>query len=90
MYTTIAPNQLHCDLEPEVLDVLDGTVWVETLLQNVRVSNCHIKQELKDVLVKLSSLCPAAVIPTQLITSVDATHALIIQNDGFRTRDGCM
>ena len=31
----ILPNQLHCQLEPEVLDVLDRTVWAETLLQNV-------------------------------------------------------
>ena len=31
----VLPNQLHCHLEPEVLDVLDGTVWAETLLQNV-------------------------------------------------------
>ena len=53
-----------------------------------RVCNCHIKQEVKDVL-KFSALCPAAVIPTQLIISIDTTHVLIVQNDGFRTRDGC-
>ena len=52
---TVLPNQLHCQLEVVVLDGLDGTVWAETLLQNVRVCDDHIEQEVKDVFVKLST-----------------------------------
>ena len=44
---TVLPNQLHHQLELVVLDVLDGIRCAETLLQNVRVCNCHIKQEVK-------------------------------------------
>ena len=46
----VLPNQLHCQLELVVLDVLDGSVWAEILLQNVRVCNCNIKQEVKNFL----------------------------------------
>ena len=60
MTATVLPNQLHCQLEPVVLDVLDVLdVRAETLLENVRV--CGLPRRTRSERC-IRTFCPAAII----------------------------
>ena len=61
-----------------------GIVWEEVLLENVRISDCHVKKEKRDIFVELSTLCSTGVVPTKLVSTIHTPHVLVVQNDGLR------
>ena len=54
-------------------------------LKNEGIRYSHVKQKVKDVLVKLSAFCSAAIVPPDLVTCVDPTHKRVIVDDGRGT-----
>ena len=53
------------------------------LVQHKRIGNSHIEQKVKYVLVKLYTFLPAAIIASELVTSIHPSHKLIIGDDDF-------
>ena len=61
-----------------------GIVWEEVLLENVRISDCNVKKEKRDIFVEHSTLCSTGVVPTKLVSTIHTPHVLVVQNDGLR------
>ena len=50
-------------------------VWAEVLLENVRISNSHVKKEEQDVFIELSTL--GSTVPTKLVSTIHTPHVLV-------------
>ena len=64
--------------------MLKRLVGAVMLLEDKSVCDGNIEEEMEDVLVKLSTSSPTAVITSHLISSIYVTHVLFIANDGCR------
>lgn len=56
--------------------------------KDVCVGDSNIKEEVEDILVEFSRFATAPVVSSQLITTVDASHVLVVEKKGVRTSDG--
>ena len=68
--TTVIAHELSCQLQSELLQVLVDIVWAEVLLENVRIINCHVKKEERDVFIELYTLGSTGVVPTKLVSTI--------------------
>ena len=81
--TTIVPNELSCQLQPEGLDCGEWYTATVALLEDVGVrdGDGDVKQKIKNVLVEFSALGSAAIAALNLVTPVNSAHKLIVVND---------
>ena len=79
--TTIVPNELSCQLQPEGLDCGEWYTATVALLEDVGVCDGDVKQKIKNVLVEFSALGSAAIVASNLVTPVNSAHKLIVVND---------
>ena len=79
--TTIVPNELSCQLQPEGLDCGEWYTATVALLEDVGVRDGDVKQKIKNVLVEFSALGSAAIVASNLVTPVNSAHKLIVVND---------
>ena len=85
--TAVITDEVGCQLQSKVLDVLDGVVRAVVLVEDVGVGNCHGKQEIINIFIEFPALCAAAVVSTQLVTPIHSSHVGVILDDGFWGRD---
>ena len=52
------------------------------------IRNCNVDKEEENVLVKFSTPVAAAVISSELITSIHSTHELVVEDNTLRARYG--
>ena len=76
-----------CQLKADTLDVGKGTCGTIVLHENKNISYSYIEQEGKDVFVKLPALCSAAVIATELVSTIHTPHVFIVADDGLGIGD---
>ena len=69
------------------LKLMDGFVRRRVFLQDEGIRNCHIQEKVKNIFIKLSALC--SVVSSNLIPSINSSHAGVVVNDGLRTRNLC-
>ena len=60
---------------------------MEILVEDDCICNTDVKQEVEDILIEFPTLHLAVIVSTELVTSVHATHVVVVDYDGFRTRD---
>ena len=63
------------------MDIL-GT---KALLKNVSIGDCNV---IKKVKYELPTFGSSGIVPTQLVSSVDTSHVLVLQQNCLRTADG--
>ena len=71
----------------KLLDRAERYILTEALLQDKCICDGHIQQKMKNVFIKISALCSAAVVPPHLVSSVDSAHVGVIVHDGNRAGD---
>ena len=79
--TTIVINELTCQLQSEFLYGSEWCAPTVVLLEDVRIRDRNVEQKVKNVLVKLSAFGTAAVVSSNLITSINSAHVLVVVND---------
>ena len=79
MYPPISSRQL----QPELLDGVEGRRRAEVLVQDECISDAYIKQEVEDILVEFPTLHLEVVVAAELVPSVHTTHVLVVTDDGF-------
>ena len=83
----VVPNQLLCQLQPEVL-VVDGCPAVNVIrVKDDGIGDSHIEQKTKDVLIVLHTLPSYMVAASELVTVVDPTHEPVVQGHANRAFD---
>lgn len=68
--TAVVTHQLLRELKVEALDVGKGAWVTEVLHENKSIRHSYIKQEGVDVFVKFPALCSAAIIATELVSTI--------------------
>ena len=83
----VVSNQLLGQLDPEGLGVSKLAGAGVVLCQDKSICYCHIEQKIKNVFIKFSAFCPAAIISSELIPTVYSSHVLIVRDNTLWTRD---
>ena len=81
----VVPYQLTGQLESKLFDGAKRCVVTVVFLKNEGICYSHVKQKVKDVFVSLSAFCSAAIVPPDVVTSVDPTHESVVVDDGHGT-----
>ena len=68
--TTIVANQLFCQLKAEAFDVGKWTGRAVVLHENERICYRYVQQKSEYVFIKFSALGSAAVVATDLVTTI--------------------
>ena len=75
-------------MKSKLLHILVDVFRAKVLLNNVGIGNSNIEEKVKYVPVELSALGSTSIVPTQLVSSVNPSHVLVVQLNCFRTADG--
>ena len=84
--TAILPNKTLGKLKSKGLEILEGARLSRGLQENVGICDCHIKKKEKYIFVEFSALRSAAIIPTELISTIHPTHELVVANNACWAR----
>jgi len=86
--TAVITHEFSCQLQSKLLHILVDVLRAKVLLKNVGIGNSNVEEKVKYVPVELSALRSTGIIPTQLVSSINPSHVLIVQLNCFRTADG--
>ena len=84
--TAVLANQLLGELQSEGFEILEGARSARGLHQDVSVGDGHIKEKEKNIFIKFSALRSAAVVSTQLISTIHSSHELVVGYDALWAR----
>ena len=79
--TTVVADQLTCQLQSELLDGFEWSAATVALLEDECVGDGIVQQEVKNILVELSTFGSAAVVASNLITPINSSHEIVVLHD---------
>ena len=77
----VVPNQLLSQLDSEVFQVRQCGVGGKLFVKDVAVRHRYIVEKVENVFVKLSTLCTAGVVATELVSPVNPSHVQVVGDD---------